>query len=75
MSREPFSPPFHTWPELWHLAHRDKPLWNGKVAPFTEDYRELWRAWAKKWKAEGLDLWPAMVKAYKELDRKKTSAI
>ena len=53
-------------------AHLDKPQWSGKVAPFTEEFRESWRSWAKRWKEQGLPLWPAMVDAYKQLDRKKT---
>jgi hypothetical protein len=72
LARNPFSQPFHTWPDLWKQAHEDKPEWGGKVAPFTEEFRGRWREWAKKWKQQGLPLWPAMVDAYKQLDRKKT---
>lgn len=60
------------WPEEVLEAHKDKPLWNGKIAPFTEEFRDKWRDWAKKWKDRGIPLWPAMVAAYRELDRKKS---
>jgi hypothetical protein len=71
----PFSNPYHLWPPEVLEAHKDKPLWNGHVAPFTEDYRERWRAWALKWKKEGVPLWPAMVEAYRDLDRKKHATL
>jgi hypothetical protein len=52
-------------------AWKDLPQSNGHNAPFTERFREAYREWAKKWKAEGVPLWPAMVNSYKNLDRKK----
>ena len=68
----PFRPPYHLWPPEVAQAWLDLPQWNGKNAPFIEEYREPYRKWARKWKDKGVPLWPAMVDAYKELDRKKT---
>jgi len=67
----PFGHPFHLWPPVVMEAWKDLPQSNGHNAPFTERFREAYREWAKKWKAEGVPLWPAMVNSYKNLDRKK----
>lgn len=69
----PFGPPFDSWPPAVMEAHEDKPKWNGKVAPFTEEFREKWREWAKKWRDRGVPLWPAMVEAYRRLDHASRS--
>jgi hypothetical protein len=71
----PFGNPYHVWPPEVLQAHVDKPLWNGHIAPFDESSRQRWRDWAKKWKERGVPLWPAMVDAYKDLDRKSMSKV
>lgn len=70
-SSNPFGEPFHLWPPEVMEAYKDLPQWNQKNAPFTEEFRDKYRVWAKKWKDRGVPLWPHMVEAYKALDRAK----
>ena len=57
------------WPPEVMKAYQSMPIHNGHIAPYTEQFRHVWREWAKKTPKH---LWnPHMVEAYNNLDRQK----
>ena len=65
--KNPWIPPWFS-PEQTQ-AWNEMPHWNGKNAPFTEEFRGEWREWYRKWKDRYCH--PPLEEAYREIDRQK----
>jgi hypothetical protein len=68
--KNPWMPPWFS--EEQTQAWKEMPTWNGKIAPFTQEFREEWRVWARKWWKKYPH--PVMEETYKEMDRLKEKA-